>query len=155
MKSLPSDLRALVLCPFYEQVTPGISCRRTIHHISKIKQHLIMNPLPKEEQSLYAELGSRIANRRKELGISQKELAERINVTPPSLSYVEAGRQRLMVGTLVEIANILGLPPGALIPGSETQEPEGLTKHDAALIGRIFRMIRSEPGLIPGEASEP
>ncbi len=101
-----------------------------------------MKPIPADQISLYVAIGNRIVDRRKELGLSQREVAERMGVTPPSLANVEAGRQRLLVNTLVDIARILNLSPGELIEGAEFQRLEGLNAEDATLIRQFCGFIR-------------
>ena len=101
-----------------------------------------MKPIPEDQINLYVAIGNRIVDRRKELGLSQREVAERMGVTPPSLANVEAGRQRLLVNTLVDIAGILNLSPGELIEGTEFQRLGGLDKEDAALIREFCGFIR-------------
>lgn len=68
--------------------------------------------------------GRAIRNVRHELGVSQRELAERIGVSAPYVSGLEAGRENMTVGQLwtvadalhVELCIELRVPPDAAMP---------------------------------------
>lgn len=76
-----------------------------------------------EVDGLYRELGSRIAARRRELGLSQAQVAQRVHLTRASVSNVEAGRQRPQVHQLILIARALSLDPCVLLPAEEDIAP--------------------------------
>lgn len=57
-----------------------------------------------------SEIGVAIRSRRKELGWSQDELAEKIGVTLHQMQRYESGRTILNVENVQRIATILGLP---------------------------------------------
>jgi len=48
-----------------------------------------------------------IRTRRRDLGMSQRELARRLDVTPASVSYFESGQRVPSVTTFIKIKNIL------------------------------------------------
>ena len=50
------------------------------------------------------QIGRRIASLRKLKGLSQNELAKRINISRPSLAQIEGGGRNLSVLELVDIA---------------------------------------------------
>lgn len=62
--------------------------------------------------------GKLIAEQRKTLGMSQKELAEKMNVTDKAVSKWETGKSAPDTGNLVPLANILGLSVVELLNGS-------------------------------------
>jgi len=55
-------------------------------------------------------LGSLIKLARKERGISQDELAEKINVTRMTVNRIEMGNTKVAIGTVFEACFILGIP---------------------------------------------
>ena len=59
-------------------------------------------------------VGQTIAKRRQSLGISQFELAERLNIAPASLSRIENGLAAPRFSRLEEIAEILDCPVSVL-----------------------------------------
>jgi transcriptional regulator with XRE-family HTH domain len=65
-------------------------------------------------------LGPRLRQARERNSITVRDLARRINVSPSLVSQVERGRAMPSVGTLLAIANELGLDIGALFkPGAQ------------------------------------
>jgi transcriptional regulator with XRE-family HTH domain len=56
-----------------------------------------------------------IAMLRKRQGLTQAALAERLKVEQPTVTRWENGKRELTVATLIEIADALGVEPGALL----------------------------------------
>jgi transcriptional regulator with XRE-family HTH domain len=73
-----------------------------VHFIPAIIQFLGYDPLPSG-----ASLSERLATRRRVLGLSQRELAERMGVDPGTLQGWEAGRHKPTGKSLDVIARIL------------------------------------------------
>jgi transcriptional regulator with XRE-family HTH domain len=73
---------------------------------------------PIKIEPLYRDLGPRIQARRIELGLSQERLgsALRPQVTRASIANIEAGKQRILTHTLVQLAEALDLEVSALLP---------------------------------------
>ena len=67
-----------------------------------------------EKHQLEKVVGQTIAKRRQSLGISQFELAERLNIAPASLSRIENGLAAPRFSRLEEIAEILDCPVSVL-----------------------------------------
>lgn len=71
---------------------------------------------------LYRRLGRAVADRRREIGFTQKTVAEKLGLSRASLANLENGRQRIMVHQLFALVNalklksILDLVPEAWIP---------------------------------------
>ncbi|MDE0703296.1 MAG: helix-turn-helix domain-containing protein [Rhodospirillaceae bacterium] len=71
---------------------------------------------------LYRRLGRTVANRRRELGLTQSTVAEKLGLSRASLANLENGRQRIMVHQLFALVNalrlksILELVPEAWLP---------------------------------------
>ena len=61
------------------------------------------------------ELGERIRELRVAAGLSQRELAERVNVGFPYISKVEAGKERPSDDLLTQIAPHIGITPDDLL----------------------------------------
>lgn len=55
----------------------------------------------------YKEIGNRIKNRRKELSITQEQIAEYLDVNPSHISNIESGRSHPSLTSLINIANLL------------------------------------------------
>ncbi len=55
----------------------------------------------------YKEIGSRIKERRQDLGITQEVIANKLDVNPSHISNIECGRSHPSLTALIQIANIL------------------------------------------------
>ena len=66
----------------------------------------------------YQIIGSRIQQRRKELGLRQYALAEQLNLSSNHLSSIETGREKPSLETLLHICNILHVTPDYLLIGN-------------------------------------
>lgn len=66
--------------------------------------------LSKEERAFFAQLGSRIAQLRKDQGITQVQLAEVLGVSQQTITAYEVGRRRIQVSALPLIARTLRVP---------------------------------------------
>ena len=63
-------------------------------------------------------MGARIAARRKHLGLSQRQLAERLNVSNNHISNIERGRENPGLDTFIVICNELKVTPDYLLLGT-------------------------------------
>lgn len=57
----------------------------------------------------YYKIGQRIRKFRKIYGLSQEELAERVNISTTHMSHIETGNTKLSLPVLVDIAAVLGV----------------------------------------------
>ena len=60
-----------------------------------------------------------IAFLRKRAGMSQLELAKKLNTSPSAIGMYEQGRRTPSVDLLIDIANLFGVSLDYLIPGKE------------------------------------
>lgn len=63
-------------------------------------------------------MGKRISNARKQIGITQEILGEKLNVTRKHISVIEAAVNRPSLDILVDIANALNVSADDLLVGS-------------------------------------
>ena len=93
-------------------------------------------------KAFYVALGSRVAEARKRLGLSQVALAGRVGISRATMVGIESGKQGVPVHTLVGIAHALGVPPQDLIAESFTVEPDptrvGASLDEKAWMERIL-----------------
>jgi transcriptional regulator with XRE-family HTH domain len=71
-----------------------------------------VTPLKKEPAT---DIGSRLREERIRVGMSQKELAERVNVTPSFLSQLEGNQVSPSLPTFMQICRALGISPGQFL----------------------------------------
>jgi transcriptional regulator with XRE-family HTH domain len=62
------------------------------------------------------EVGRRLQRARRERGITQEELANRIGLPRPSYANIESGRQRVPLDVVWRAAIVLGMSIAALVP---------------------------------------
>lgn len=88
--------------------------------------------MPKIIEPFYAELGRRIRDYRIARHLTQDQLGDRLSppTTRVSIANVESGKQRVLSHTLVQFAQILGVPPTELLPSMEA--PSYANDHDIA-----------------------
>lgn len=79
-------------------------------------------------------IGNFIAERRKELGYSQKDLAEKLNITDKAVSKWETGRSAPDVSILIPLANLLGVSVTELLNGEEISQEEINTASDELIV---------------------
>ena len=63
------------------------------------------------------EAGKRIMERRKKLGLTQEQLAERSEVTTQFVSYAESGKRGMRPENLMKVAAALGVSTDYLLTG--------------------------------------
>ena len=63
----------------------------------------------------YTAIGKRIRTKRKQLDLSQEELAEMVNISTVHMSHIETGYTKLSLPVLVDIACALGVRTDDLI----------------------------------------
>ncbi|HJQ09075.1 MAG TPA: helix-turn-helix transcriptional regulator [Candidatus Saccharimonadales bacterium] len=62
------------------------------------------------EAKLLKAFGKRVADIRRTRGMTQEQLAEKANVTPLSIGFIEQGRRWPRLSTLHKLAKCLGVP---------------------------------------------
>lgn len=108
--------------------------------------------MDKLETATAALLGKAIREHRARIKLSQAGLAESIDASVEFVSLIERGERLPSVGTLVRVAQVLGVTPGALLDAS-TVEAEA----DPAvlLLRRLPRSARSAAmGMLKGLLGE-
>ncbi len=69
------------------------------------------------------DMGRRIYERRKSLGMTQEELAEKMDVSPQTISYTEQGTKAMRPENLVKLCRILDVSTDYILTG-ETPSPK-------------------------------
>lgn len=103
-----------------------------------------------DEEIFYLNLGKRIRNRRKLLGLTQKTVAERIGTTYQQVSKYESAANKVNAFTLLNLANALAASTTFLLnegEGTETFEMVigkkilNLTPHQRQLVIHIINNL--------------
>ena len=85
-------------------------------------------------------IGNKIKKRRIELGISQKELAKKTNISPAIMSQHENGDVAISLSKLIEIANVLDTTPNYLLDFKEKSEANNSMSTNS-IIDKIVRLF--------------
>ena len=95
--------------------------------------------------NFYKRVGELVHQARKRRGLSQEALASGARLKRSSISNVESGRQQILVHTLVEISEVLGVEPETLLPPkprAEMRIPDAeLQKHSKPVQAFIEKSI--------------
>jgi transcriptional regulator with XRE-family HTH domain len=77
--------------------------------------HLPMPTMPQEGKKFFAELGARVAELRKGLGLTQQQLADALDTTQQQVASYEVARLRIPASMLPRLARVLGVTLEMLI----------------------------------------
>ena len=70
-----------------------------------------------QKEIILQEIGKRILDRRKQLGLTQEALAEKAEVTTQFVSYAESGKRAMRPEYLLKISEALGVSANYLLTG--------------------------------------
>jgi len=100
-------------------------------HLFEIHDGAVAISLPKKEVA--SDIGSRLRETRMKLGISQKELADKIDLTPSFLSQLENGQISPSLGSFLQICGALGVSPGQFFEGRQDAPLPWLIRRETVL----------------------
>ncbi|HSX42907.1 MAG TPA: helix-turn-helix transcriptional regulator [Candidatus Saccharimonadales bacterium] len=69
------------------------------------------------ESKLLKAFGKRVAEIRRARGLTQEQLAEKADVTPLSIAFIEQGRRWPRIATLSKLAKCLNISPSEFLKG--------------------------------------
>lgn len=84
----------------------------------------------------YYKIGQKIRKRRKAHGLSQEQLAERVNISVTHMSHIETGNTKLSLPVLTEIAVALGVRTDDLLYETSVVADSGAMEEIAAVLDR-------------------
>lgn len=70
-----------------------------------------------QEQNFLRNFGKRLAEVRKDRGVTQQQLAEAVNMSVVAIAYIETGKRWVRPGTLQKIAKALRISIADLFAG--------------------------------------
>lgn len=101
-----------------------------------------------EEKRFFEELGARIAQLRKEQGLTQQQLAEELEVTQQVVASYEIGRRRVPVSMLRALAKSLAVPIETLLGAANGAAQRGPAPKLQRHIERISRLPPAKQRLV-------
>jgi len=78
-----------------------------------------------KDSAFFKQLGARLAQARKDRGLTQVQLAERLGVAQQTLAHYEVGRARVAADLLPVLAETLELSLDELLIGQPSARPAG------------------------------
>lgn len=78
---------------------------------------------------LYSRFGGLLRAARKDAGLTQQELAERVGLTRTSITNIESGAQHINLRQLYLLAAAVGLHPARLLPDHDGAIEELISEH--------------------------
>jgi transcriptional regulator with XRE-family HTH domain len=79
--------------------------------------------MPRTIRYVDAWVGARLQLRRRELGLSQTELGEKLGLSFQQVQKYEAGKNRVSAGVLYEISKALSVPVGYFFEDLKSRAP--------------------------------
>lgn len=68
------------------------------------------------------EIGKRIQGRRKQMGLTQEQLADKMDVSIQMVSNLERGNKSVRIENLIKLSEILNISTDYILTGKETAE---------------------------------
>lgn len=88
------------------------------------------------------QIGIRIVERRKELKLTQEQVAERMNVSIQMISNIERGNKAIKIDNLLKLCNILKTSTDYILTGKRTDNDfDNLTDKISRLTDFDYKMI--------------
>jgi transcriptional regulator with XRE-family HTH domain len=78
----------------------------------------------------YAAFGAKLRQAREKAGLTQKQLADRVELPRTSVTNIEHGHQRIALHQLVQFSSALGIEPLELLPEEELNLQELVAEKD-------------------------
>ena len=75
-----------------------------------------------DDKMITEKVGSLIAKARKSKGISQAELAKKVNISQAMICTYEQGARRIPITQFIKIAEAIGISPGKILDGTVNED---------------------------------
>lgn len=97
-----------------------------------------------DEKSFLIEIGQRISKRRKELNLTQEQVAEQVDLSVQSISYIELGKKAIRPINLVNLCRALKVSCDYVLNGEKTiNELDGIIQKIAILKDDDYKIVES------------
>ena len=96
------------------------------------------------DKAYYRQLGQRIAERRKALGMTQVQLAEHLGVAQQTMAHYEGGTLRIAVALLLPLSSLLGMSLEELVGTSAKPGKRGPAPRLQQQLEQVSRLPRAQ-----------
>ena len=102
-----------------------------------------------DDKQFFKELGARVAQLRKQAGLSQQAVADELGIAQQTLAHYEVGRLRMPVSLLPKLAQLFGVPGDDLLGLTGTSAGKrGPTPKLQQQIERLHRLPKAKQKLV-------
>lgn len=105
-------------------------------------------PMPAKEEPFFKALGARIAELRKEQGLSQQALADQLGIAQQTYAHYEVARARIPADMLPELARIFGVGVDELLGLRNGSGKRGPTPKFQKQLERIAQLPRAKQRVV-------
>lgn len=103
-----------------------------------------INVMTQDEKKFFRDIGTRVADLRKEQGLTQEGLAELLGVSQQSVAVYEVGRLRIALSMLPKLAKVLGMRVESLLGENEKPAKRGPTPKLQSQMERISQLPKTQ-----------
>ena len=93
--------------------------------------------------NIYIEFGKRLAEMRQQINLSQKSIADKLEITQSTYAGYETGSRKIPLELIVRLSKILNISPTVLILGKEINIINDFTASELELIKK-FRQLDAD-----------
>ncbi len=119
-------------------------------HLYEIDDDNVAITLPRKELSI--DIGRRLKDLRMTIGMSQRDLADKVDLTPSFISQVENNQISPSLSSFLQICSALGVNPGQFMEGKKMDAASWLFKKEAVFSNpvsasdgvRIYNIVSDE-----------
>jgi transcriptional regulator with XRE-family HTH domain len=94
----------------------------------------------------YKDLGLKVRQARKQMRLTQEQLAEQVGISSSFMGHIERGSRVASLETLVSLCNVLHVTPMYLLSASLTRyddnTPSGITPQERARLSEFLRLAQ-------------
>jgi transcriptional regulator with XRE-family HTH domain len=105
-------------------------------------------PMAPDEQQFLKALGARIAQLRKEQGLSQQAMAEALGLAQQTIAHYEGGRIRMQISLLPEVAQLFGVSTDDLLGRKSGASKRGPASKMQQQVERLSRLPQAKQRVV-------
>ena len=105
-------------------------------------------PVNSQDEQFFKALGARIAQARKEQGLTQQQLADHLGIVQQTYAHYEVGHVRFPASTLPILGKVLGLTPEELLGQERPKSKRGPASRLQQQIDRISQLPKTKQHVV-------